>query len=53
MLCPNLSFTAENKNNLHKIRLQSYFKLNIMNEMFDSLKFYAFITENELGKIKF
>ena len=53
MFCPNLSFTAENKKILHKIRLQSYFKLNIMNEMFDFLKCYGFITQNELGKKKF
>ena len=37
--CPNLSFTAENKGNLHKIRLRSHFKLSVMNEIFKFLEF--------------
>ena len=38
MVCPKLSFTVESKGNSHKIRLAT-FKLNIMNEIFNFLKF--------------
>ena len=37
MLCPNLSFTVENKGSLH-IKGSSHFKLNIMNEKSNFLK---------------
>ena len=39
MIYPNSSFAAKNIVNLHKIKLWTHFKLNIMNETFNVLGF--------------
>ena len=38
---------------MHRIPNLSHFRTNVMNEIFNFLKFYVFLNENKLGKINF